>query len=136
MVFDVPSVMAVAIVVGAAGVLFVATGPSAAGYVLALAAFGIGYGLCWSLTSIGTQTVVPVTQAGAASGVTLTIVIGLAGLAVALASSLIETLGPGTGEGAVIDDILRVLAITSVVLGTGLAIVARAMERRIAPDAT
>ena len=61
--------------------------------------FGFGYGLGWSLSSVGTQTVVPTEKAGAASGVTLAIVIGAGGLCVALAATLIQSItAGGTGS--------------------------------------
>ena len=99
--FHIPTLMAAAIALGALGVLVLAAGPPLALYVAALAAFGLGYGLCWSLTSVGTQTVVPTEQAGAASGLTLTLVIGIAGLGIAIAAALIEALTAGgtTGRG-------------------------------------
>lgn len=65
-------------------------------------------------------------RAGEASGVSLAIVIGAAGLCVAIASALIESLSTGgTGEGQAIEDILTTLAIASVVLAIPLALLAR-----------
>ena len=114
--------MAVSIAIGAIGLLTVAAGLGIGIYAAALAVFGLGYGLCWALLSVGTQSVVPTEQAGAASGVSLAIVIGAAGLCVAIAASLIEALTTAShGEGAVIEDILRVLAIASVPIAIVLA---------------
>ncbi|MGH2956996.1 MAG: MFS transporter, partial [Solirubrobacterales bacterium] len=125
--FDVPLLMGGAIGVGAAGLLGVAAGGGLPVYVPALAVFGFGYGLCWSLVSVGTQASVPDQQAGEASGVSLAIVIGAAGLCVAIAAALIESIAAGgTGEGTAIEDILRVLAIASVVLAVPLAALGRA----------
>jgi EmrB/QacA subfamily drug resistance transporter len=124
--FDVPRVMAVAIGVGAVGLLTIAAGLGIGLYAIALMVFGIGYGLCWALLSVGTQAVVSETQAGEASGVTLAIVIGAAGLCVALVASLIESISAGgTGEGTAIEDILRVIAIASVVLAVPLMLLGR-----------
>jgi EmrB/QacA subfamily drug resistance transporter len=112
--YDVARLMAVAIALGAAGLAVVSTGPGIAVYVAGLAAFGLGYGLGWALTSVGTQTVVPVEQAGEASGVTLAIVVGVAGLGVAVAAALIETLtGGATTQGDAIEELLRWVAIGS-----------------------
>jgi hypothetical protein len=84
--------------------------------------FGLGYGLCWAMLSVGTQAVVAPDRAGEASGVSLSIVIGMAGLAVALVASLIEVIaGGGTGEGTAIEEILRVIAIGSVVIAIPVA---------------
>ena len=67
--FDVPRVMAASIAIGAVGLLIVAAGArDRASTPLALPVFGLGYGLCWAMLSVGTQAVVPTEQAGAASG--------------------------------------------------------------------
>ena len=127
---DIPRVMGVAIVAGAVG-LFALSADAALGvYLPALAVFGFGYGLCWSMSSVGTQTVVPIQQAGEASGVTLTIVVGIAGLCVAVVAALIEVIGGGTGgEGDAIESILRYVAIGSAIIGLGLALSGRAITR-------
>lgn len=128
--FDIPRLMGAAIVVGAAGLIGLAADASLSVYLPALAVFGFGYGLCWSLSSIGTQTVVPTEQAGEASGVTLTIVVGIAGLCVALVAALIEILvAGGTGQGEAIQTILRTIAIASAVAGLGLALAGRPSRR-------
>ena len=121
--FDIPRTMLVAIVVGAAGLVVIAAGLGIGIFALALSVFGLGYGLCWAMLSVGTQTVVSPDQAGEASGISLSIVIGMAGLAVALVASLIEVVaGGGTGEGSAIEQILRVIAIGSVVVAIPLAL--------------
>jgi EmrB/QacA subfamily drug resistance transporter len=120
--FNIPRTMLVGIVIGAAGLLVIAAGEPIGIYAAALSVFGLGYGLCWAMLSVGTQTVVPQDQAGEASGVSLSIVIGVAGLAVALVASLIEVISAGgTGEGSAIEQILRVIAIGSVVIAIPLA---------------
>jgi len=132
--FDIPRLMGGAIVVGAAGLIALAADASLGVYLPALAVFGFGYGLCWSLSSIGTQTVVPTQQAGEASGVTLAIVVGIAGLCVALVAALIEVLvAGGTGEGDAIQTILRTMAIASAVVGL-ILVVARRPSRRAATE--
>jgi EmrB/QacA subfamily drug resistance transporter len=62
-------------------------------YLLMLAIAGIGFGVGWAFASVGTQAVVRREIAGEASGVTLTVVIGLGGLAVAAAASALRELG-------------------------------------------
>jgi MFS family permease len=132
--FDIPRLMGAAIVIGAAGLIALAADASLGVYLPALAVFGFGYGLCWSLSSIGTQTVVPTERAGEASGVTLTIVVGVAGLCVALVAALIEVIaGGGTGEGDAIQSILRTIAIASAVVGVAL-VVSRRASHRAAPE--
>jgi MFS family permease len=123
--YDVPRLMRVAIGIGALGLLAMSFGTDLWLYLPALAVFGIGYGLCWALSSVGTQTVVPERQAGAASGLTLSIVIGVAGLCVALAASLIEVMSHGgTSQGDAIEDVLRTIAIGSAAFALVLTLVA------------
>jgi EmrB/QacA subfamily drug resistance transporter len=122
--FNIPRTMLVAIGIGAIGLLVIAAGLGIGLYAVALSVFGLGYGLCWAMLSVGTQTVVPQDRAGEASGVSLSIVIGMAGLAVAVVASLIEIVAAGgTGEGSAIEQILRVIAIGSVVIAVPLALV-------------
>ncbi|MGH2961261.1 MAG: MFS transporter [Solirubrobacterales bacterium] len=130
--FDIPRLMAAGIVLGALGLAVVGSGAPLGLYLAALPVFGFGYGLGWSLSSVGTQTVVSTERAGAASGVTLAIVIGAGGLCVALAATLIQSLAAGgTGEGAAIENLLRVLAAWSAACGIGFA----ALSLRRPPNA-
>jgi hypothetical protein len=87
------------------------------------------------MASVGTQTVVPPERAGQASGVTLSIVIGLAGLAVSGAAALIET---GTNLGTSINDLLLGLAIGSAAIAAILGLVASRLTtgRVVAATAT
>jgi hypothetical protein len=88
--------------------------------------FGAGYGLGWSMASVGTQAVVKADRAGEASGVTLAIVIGVAGLAVAVVAAAIDSAtAGGTSFGSAIEDILRVLAVGSVVLAVAVLLATR-----------
>ena len=116
--FAVSRVIPVSMGIGAAGLVLVALDPGLPVYMLGLAVFGAGYGLGWSIVSVGTQQVVPTAKAGAASGVTLALVIGLGGLGVAVTAALIEGLSrAGSPEGGVIEDILLVVAVSSTALG-------------------
>ena len=81
--FDIPRTISIATVIGSVGLLVISLESDLGFYLPALAVFGIGYGTGWAMASVGTQTVVPAEQAGAASGVTLAIVIGFGGLALA-----------------------------------------------------
>lgn len=129
--FDIPRTMLAAIVVGALGLIVIAAGLGIGIIAAALVVFGLGYGLCWAMLSVGTQSVVPADRAGEASGVSLSIVIGMAGLGVAVVASLIEIVsGGGTGEGEAVEEILRVIAIGSVVAAIPLALAGRANTAR------
>lgn len=128
--FTVSHVIPISMGIGAAGLVLVALDPGLVAYMLGLAVFGGGYGLGWSIVSVGTQQVVPTAQAGEASGVTLALVIGLGGLGVAITAALIEGLsGPGGPEGAVVEDILLVIAVSSAALGALLDL----LDRRLRP---
>jgi hypothetical protein len=70
--------------------------------------------------------VVPTEKAGAASGVTLAVVIGVAGLSVAIVTAIIDGLvAGGTSQGDAIESIWRVAAIASAVLGVALGLAAQ-----------
>jgi EmrB/QacA subfamily drug resistance transporter len=117
--FDIPRTIAVATVIGSVGLFVVSLGGALGPYLAALALFGAGYGVGWAMASVGTQTVVAPERAGQASGVTLSIVIGLAGLAVSAAATLMEG---GGSLGGSIEDILRWLAIGSAAIAVMLAL--------------
>ena len=72
-------------------------------YLIASFFGGAGAGLAWTFASVVTQSVSPANKAGAASGVVLTILIGLGGVATAVAATLIAG---GSGDGATIAPIL------------------------------
>lgn len=128
--FDIPGTMVVGSGFGAAGLLLLSTGPALPLYMAGLALFGAGYGLGWSLASVGTQSVVAPQRAGQASGITLAIVIGVAGLAVAMVATLIESSAGAGSFGPAIEDVLRVLAIGSVVLASALFVAAASRPAR------
>lgn len=116
--FAVSRVIPISMGIGAAGLVIVALDPGLVAYMLGLAVFGAGYGLGWSIVSVGTQQVVPTAKAGAASGVTLALVIGLGGLGVAITAALIEGLSAsGSPEAGVVQDVLLALAGSSAALG-------------------
>jgi EmrB/QacA subfamily drug resistance transporter len=133
--FEVARVIPLAMGVGAAGLVVVALDPGLVAYMAGLAVFGFGYGLGWSIVSVGTQQVVPVEQAGAASGVTLALVIGLGGLAVAITAALIEALTiSGSSQRDAIETILVVVAISSAALGFLLDLIDRRTRAVAAVD--
>jgi EmrB/QacA subfamily drug resistance transporter len=124
--YDIPRTIAAATMFGAVGLLLVSLGGGLGSYLPGLALVGLGYGIGWSMASVGTQTVVPPERAGQASGVTLAIVIGTAGLAVAAAGVVIEG---GASLGTAIDDLLLWVAVGSAIAAAILAMLAA----RLAP---
>ena len=120
--YDIPRTMLVAILVGSAGLTVVSLGGALPVYITALVVVGLGYGIGWSLTSMGTQLAVPTAQAGLASGVTLAIVIGISGLAVTIGGTLIEA---GSDLGSAIESLLLWVAIGAALLSVVLATMVR-----------
>ena len=114
--------------IGAIGLLVVSLGGALGPYMVGLALFGLGYGIGWSMASVGTQTVVPPERTGQASGLTLAIVIGSAGIGVAAAAAVIEA---STSLGTAIEDMLLWIAIGSAVAaGILVTLAVRLMPRR------
>ena len=116
------AVMDVALLVGGAGAIGMGLCvDSDVGFLLLSIPAGAGLGFTWSFASVVTQAVAPPAKAGAASGVVLTMLVGIAGVAVAVASSWLST---GTGSTrSVIGDVLvafGVLAVLVVPLVTAL----------------
>lgn len=75
---------------------------------------GLGLGLTFSFASVVTQSVVAPEQAGAASGVVMTVLVGVGGVGVAVASAAANT-AVQQGPGANLDD-----AITTILVVAGL----------------
>lgn len=89
-------------------------------YVVMFAVAGLALGVGWAFASVGTQAVVPKEVAGLASGVTLTVVVGLAGLGVAVSASALRELEQhGTSASDAVEVVLLAtggLAIASAVV--------------------
>jgi MFS family permease len=90
-------------------------------YVPVFAWCGLGLGLGWTFASVATQQVVSPERAGEASGVLLTFLVTLGGVALAAAASAITAMLPERSPDAAYDAILRcggtvILAAAAVVL--------------------
>ena len=126
--------MAGAIGAGALGLLVLGLDGDWFAFVPAFAVVGLGFGLAWAFTSVGTQAVVKPERAGEASGVTLTIVVAVAGLCVAAGATTIEALqGPGTSEGDAVEELMRAVAIGALAVAVILALI---RNRADAPAST
>ena len=121
-------VMASALLIGGIGTLALGWASAWAFYIPSSALTGFGLGLAWAFASVATQAVVPPAKAGAASGVVLTVLVGLAGIAVAVAASIIETHGSGKVEDA-IRGLLRVCGAISIAGAAGVALFGRPRRR-------
>lgn len=120
------AVMAGALAVGALGTAGLTLSDAWAVYVPMFALTGFGLGLAWAYTSVATQALVAPAKAGAASGLVLTLLIGVGGIAVTVASSFLGGGAADAGMAAAIQDLLRggavvalVGAVLAVLLGRG-----------------
>jgi EmrB/QacA subfamily drug resistance transporter len=94
-------------------------------YVPLLGLTGFALGLGWTLPSIGTQTAVDPARAGEAAGVNLTVMVTIAGVAVAVAGTLIELGGTGTADiSAATRGVVRLVSVLSLVGGAVLLAIA------------
>lgn len=122
---NIPVVMGVTAVTGGIGLFVVSLGGGFETYLPGLALFGFSYGVGYAMSNIGTQSVVARELVGEASGVTLAIVIGVSGLAVAAAATLIDIQSRSVGLTGAIEDIMRWTAAGSIVASGLLLLVAR-----------
>jgi MFS family permease len=126
-------VMATAIGAGSIGLLILSGATAWGLFVPAFALFGAGLGFGWSFVSVATQAVVKPERAGEASGVTLTIVVAVAGLCVATAATVLELLqAGGATAGEANEQLLRWTAIGALAVSAALF----AFRWRSAPRAT
>ena len=103
------AVMTVSLVVGGLGTVAMGLLTSSVPLFMSASLFaGLGLGMAWAYTNVVTQSIVPPEKAGAASGLVLTILIGMGGVAVAGAASLTAT---GTGQGGATTDVLGMVLI-------------------------
>lgn len=121
-------VMAVALAVGGGGGIGLAASNSVGPCMVFSIFAGAGYGLSWAYTSVVTQDVVPAAKAGESSGTVLTILIGLGGVAIAVASSLVSGAGDPTELGRYIDRALLVFAALCVVTAPVVVVLGRRFE--------
>jgi hypothetical protein len=114
-----------ALVAGGVGLLLMTASESWPVYLSGFALVGAGLGLGWAYASVATQVVVEPSKAASASGVTLTMLVAVGGVAVAGAATAIDQL---TGDQAVvtisaINDVLRFCAIACLVVGAATPLV-------------
>ena len=101
-------------------------------YLVALAACGFTMGLVYAFTTVATQTVVAPERAGEAAGVTLTSLVTIAGVGIAVSGTVLETLQRhGLSMGGGIKSILGVIA--ALLLPAGLAVLRSARSTASAP---
>jgi EmrB/QacA subfamily drug resistance transporter len=97
-------VMSIALLVGGAGTIAMGLTVGLTPFIVVSIFSGLGFGMSWAFTSVSTQAVVPAQKAGEASGVVLTIVVTMGGVAIAAASTIIEST---SGHGSALEDVLQ-----------------------------
>ncbi len=103
--------MALGMVISAAGIVGLTSVESLWLYVPLFLVTGIGLGLGWALANVATQMVVPPQFVGAASGITLTSLVMLGAVGVAIGAAMLELLAGSPdaagGDAHAIDVVLR-----------------------------
>jgi hypothetical protein len=117
----VPLLIPAALLLGGVSLLLTSATDTWGAYLPLLGLTGFAFGLGWTLPSIGTQTAVDPARAGEAAGVDLAVMVTIAGVAVAVAGTLIELGAAGTGD---ITDatswVMRLVSVLSLVGGAVL----------------
>jgi EmrB/QacA subfamily drug resistance transporter len=104
-------------------------------YLPALTACGLTLGLVYAFTTVATQAVVRTERAGEAAGVTLTALVALAGVGVAVSGTALEMLErTGFSTGGAIDLILAVLA--ALLLPAGVVVLWTAPRAATGPSSS
>jgi predicted MFS family arabinose efflux permease len=126
----VPVLIPAAMLFGGATLLATSAVNAWGAYLPLLGLTGFALGLGWTLPSIGSQTVVEPARAGEAAGVNLTVMVTIAGVAVAMAGTLIELGGAGTADiTAATRGVVRLVSVLSLVGGAVLLAIALLSRR-------
>jgi EmrB/QacA subfamily drug resistance transporter len=119
--------MGITTVLAAASLALLAAFNGWAVYLPALTACGFTMGLVYAFTTVVTQTVVRPERAGEAAGVTLTALVTMAGVGVAVSSTMLEVLErSGISTGSAISAILATLACALLPAGVVVLLIAHA----------
>ena len=109
--FPADRLMAIGMLISAAGIVALTNVVSLWFYTPLFLVTGIGLGLGWALANVATQAVVSPSEAGAASGVTLTCLVMLGAVSVAIAAAMVELLSGSVAgaasDGAALNTVLR-----------------------------
>ena len=126
-------VMAVSLLCGGLGAIAMGLVGGLVPFILVAVFAGLGFGMSWAFTSVSTQAVVPPEKAGQASGVVLTIVVTMGGVAIALASTVVESANAGKSG---LETALQGVLIGAGLLAVGMSAVLVALGRRSQARAT
>ena len=109
--FPADRLMAIGMLISAAGIMGLTSVQSLWFYAPLFLVTGIGLGLGWALANVATQAVVPPSFVGAASGITLTSLVMLGAVGVAIAAAVLELLAGSPSaagsDAAAINAVLR-----------------------------
>jgi EmrB/QacA subfamily drug resistance transporter len=120
-------VMGLTTVAAALSLAALAASSSWVGYLSALTACGFTLGLVYAFTTVATQAVVRPERAGEAAGVTLTALVTLAGVGVAVSGTVLEMLQrAGLSAAGAVDAIVVVLTALLLPAGAVVLVIARA----------
>jgi EmrB/QacA subfamily drug resistance transporter len=120
-------VMGLASVAAALSLAALAASSGWVGYLSALTACGFTLGLVYAFTTVATQAVVRPERAGEAAGVTLTALVTLAGVGVAVSGTVLEMLQlAGMSAAGAVDAVVAVLAALLLPAGAVVLVIARA----------
>lgn len=127
--FPADRLMAIGMLISAAGIVGLTNVVSLWIYTPLFFVTGVGLGLGWALSNVATQAVVPPDYVGAASGVTLTSLVMLGAVGVAIGASVIEIIAGSPAAGArdptAINDVLRAGAVLAFVGAAALLLFGR-----------
>jgi EmrB/QacA subfamily drug resistance transporter len=122
-------VMGLTSVAAALSLAVLAASSNWAVYLPALTACGFTLGLVFAFTTVATQAVVRPERAGEAAGITLTALVTLGGVGVAVSGTVLEMLQrTGSSTGGAIDLILAVLAVLLLPAGVVVLLIARSRQ--------
>jgi EmrB/QacA subfamily drug resistance transporter len=122
--FPAKTLMAIGMLISAVGIVGLTAVESLWLYTPLFLITGIGLGLGWALTNVATQAIVPPSRFGAASGITLTSLVMLGAVGVAIAASALELLSGSAAKAATdehaIETVLRAGAVLALAGALGL----------------
>ena len=135
--FPADRLMAIGMLISAAGIVGLTSVTSLWLYTPLFLVTGVGLGLSWALTQVATQAVVPLEYVGAASGVTLTALVMLGAVSVAIAAAVLEILAGSPqaagSDASAINIVLRAGAALAFAGAVALLLFGRQRPPAIAP---
>jgi MFS family permease len=119
------TVLSLGIAVGGVALLALAVVHPLAPFVAVLTVSGLGFGLVYAYANVATQQTVTPDRAGEASGITLTMLVTMAGLGVVIAGTGIHAAG-GAAAGEAIRTVLALFSLLPLLAATCLMILRKA----------